>query len=100
MDVTIAPNYNTFHGNMGIAGSTLSLPADASGCSASGTVGPHNTSHGIVGVFDLSLRFNGASCAMGNGTTVQGIAIQNNSQIQIMATTPNGKGFFFLGNRQ
>jgi hypothetical protein len=102
MNVTVVPNYNTFQRNIAISGSTLSVPADASGCSASGTVAPHNTSQGIVGVFDLSLRFDGASCAMGNGATAQGIIIQNDngSQIQVMAVTPNEKGFFFLGNRQ
>jgi len=95
--------YGAPTGNLTISGSTWSMPADVNGCSASGTVAPHSTAHGVVGVFDLSLTFNSASCALGNGTTVKGIAIQSSdgNQVYAMTVTPDGaKDFFVWSVRQ
>jgi len=91
-----------------ISGSTLTLPADANGCSASGALKPHlktRPSNGSVTVFDTSLTFNGAGCILGNGTTVRGVAYQatfdNTPAIQVLAVTPDNQiGFMMTGIRQ
>jgi hypothetical protein len=88
-----------------ISGSTLTLPADANGCSASGTLTPHQTQapNGLVAVFDTTLTFSGAGCPLGNGTTIQGITYQTQfadaaNAIQILAVTPdNQTGFMVTG---
>jgi hypothetical protein len=107
VSATTAGSGSVLQTSMVIAGSNIIMPADANGCSASGTMTPHSTSHGTVGVFDLSLTFSGASCPLNDpltdGTTVNGIAIRQayGNLLQIMTATPNGsKDFFFLGGGQ
>jgi len=99
-----------------IFGSTLTLPADDAGCSATGTLAPHkghasstgsSSSKTVVGILDVQLTFNGASCALGNGRTLQGIVIPPSStvngaaQLQIVTATGDKKnGFMLVANRQ
>lgn len=91
-----------------ISGSTLTLSTDANGCSASGTLTPHpkmQAPNGLAIVFDTSLTFSGASCMLGNGTTVQGITYQTQftdatSAIQILTVTQdNTIGFMVTGTQ-
>jgi len=89
-----------------ISGSTLTLPADANGCSASGTLTPHlpQAQNGAVFAFDTSLTFRGTGCALRNGTTVQGITYQatfnDATAIQILTvTSDNQTGFMVTGIR-
>jgi len=99
--ITIS-TYDVFNSDLTVSGSTVNIPADANGCSASGTVTPHKTAHGTVNLFDLSLQFSGANCELGNGAIVTGIVFQNdsNTEFQALAFTPDEKGFFFVGARQ
>jgi hypothetical protein len=98
-----------------ISGSTLTVPADDSGCSATGTLAPHkgkgsstgDASNATVGVLDVSLTFNGAGCVLGSGTTVKGITIPPNNtvsgsaQLQIVtATSDKQNGFMLVANRE
>jgi len=96
---TMAVGYAYQKTGVVISGSDLSMPEDASGCSAQGTVKPH----GSVNMFDLSITFKGASCWLGDGTTAKGIAVQigGSDQIQIQAVTDDGlKDFSFVGSQQ
>ncbi|MDR0458721.1 MAG: hypothetical protein LBH10_06835 [Burkholderiaceae bacterium] len=89
--------------NIIISGSTLTLPSDANGCSANGTLTPHQTSHGVVGVFDANLTFNGTGCLLGDGTTIQGVAFQSydNQALEILMVTPDSQtGYMLMGSRQ
>jgi hypothetical protein len=93
-----------------VSGSTLTLPANADGCSASGTLTPHQTPHGTVNVFDTSITFSGTGCTLGSGTTVQGITIATKDQpnnpsdpvlLDVMTVTPDGQnGFMVLATHQ
>jgi len=82
-----------------ISGSTVSIAPNINGCSASGTIAPHVTAHGTVGVFDLNLTFSG-NCQLGDGTTLKGVLLQDTSTaynyaIHLLAFTPdNSKGYY------
>jgi len=83
-----------------ISGSTLTLPADANGCSATGTLTQNTTLLNVI-VFNVSLTFSGYGCALGNGTTVQGIALPPNQsdqfdQLEVLTVTSDGQHGFML----
>lgn len=79
------------------AGGAITMPADAYGCSATGTIAPH----GSVGLYDVSVTFHGAACSLGNGGTATGIAVLKGRQLQSLAVTSSGlTGFFYVGNKQ
>ena len=94
-------DYASLQQSVTISGTTLTMPADPYGCSASGTVTPHATPRATVGVFDLTIKFNGSYCSLGNGTTAKGMAMLTASnQLQAMAFVPGTtRGIFFVGNR-
>jgi hypothetical protein len=80
-----------------IAGNgTIVLPPDPAGCSASGVAMPHTDKN----LFDISLRFSGMACALGNGAQVSGIAvIANDGHLLMIGATPgNQDGFIYVGN--
>lgn len=86
-----------------VSGSSLTMPADAAGCSAQGTITPHVTQRGVtVGVFDVNMRLSGGSvCVLGSGVTTQGIALLTaDGQILTGGLTANGsQGFFYIGRK-
>ncbi|MDR2990912.1 MAG: hypothetical protein LBU72_03090 [Burkholderiaceae bacterium] len=74
----------------------VTLPPDAVRCSASGMATPHTDKD----VFDLSLQFSGAACALGNGAQVNGIAVvANDGHLLMMAATPDFQDeFIYVSN--
>ncbi|MDR0479404.1 MAG: hypothetical protein LBH31_06305 [Burkholderiaceae bacterium] len=85
------------HYSISISGSgNITMPPDAVGCSASGAVAPHTDKN----VFDLSLRFSGANCALGNGAVVNGIAVlANDGHLLLEGATPGyGAMFIYVSN--
>jgi hypothetical protein len=88
-------NYPISISNAGV----VTLPPDSVGCSASGTATPHTDKN----VFDLSLRFSGALCALGNGAQVTGIAvIANDGHLLMIGVTPGvgsrSNQFIYVGS--
>jgi hypothetical protein len=84
------------------SGGTLTLNSDTAGCAASGTIAQHNTPHGPVGVFDISLTFSGATCPLGDGTTGIGIAYLTDSGAFLEAigyTASSTSAFAFRAHR-
>ena len=68
-------------------------------CATSGTAVAHP---GGKNVYDLKLTFTGSYCALGNGTTVTGVATYNSKQNQIIAMALNGAktdGLMFVGTK-
>ena len=74
----------------------VTLPPDAVGCSATGTATPHTDKN----VFDLSLRFSGARCELGNGTQLNGVAVvANDGHLLMMGGTPSVQDeFIYVSN--
>ena len=74
----------------------VTMPPDAVGCSASGIATPHTDKN----VFDLSLRFSGARCALVNGAQVNGIAVvADDGNLLMMGGMSNMQDeFIYVGN--
>jgi hypothetical protein len=65
------------------------------GCGASGTIRPRASGKGI---FDVTLRFQGSACTLGDGTAVQGQALYSPEDHGLMMLTMQSgtiNGFFF-----
>lgn len=75
---------------------TITMPPSL-GCAASGTVAPRA---GGKNVFNLSVTFNGASCVLGNGATVFGVAYYESGKLLAMGLLPSKvAGFIFTGQK-
>ena len=67
------------------------------GCSASGSVAPRASGKNI---FDLRITFSGASCALGNGANVSGVAYYEGGSLLAMGLLPSQTaGFIFTGRK-
>ena len=71
----------------------------ANGCSASGTASPRTTGKNIL---DVTVTFNGANCALGNGTVTKGIGYFNatTKSLVVLALNPaKTDGFIYIGQK-
>lgn len=69
------------------------------GCAANGTATPRPTGKNV---FNISVTFTGASCALGNGVVVTGIATFNPATRQLLSMAMNpakSDGFIYAGTR-
>lgn len=74
----------------------LNMPSSL-GCAASGTVTPRP---GGKNVFNLSITFSGASCALGNGATASGVGYYEGGKFLAMGLLPSkAAGFIFIGQK-
>lgn len=74
------------------------ITSSGAGCSLSGTVAPRDSGKNI---FDLSITFSGAACALGNGANVRGIAYYEMPTRRLIAMALNGAktdGFVYLAS--
>lgn len=77
---------------------TVTMPA-VSGCSASGTVAPRASGKNI---FDMTVTFNGSTCALGNGAVAKGVAFYDSTSRTLVGLALNGPktdGFVYLGQK-
>lgn len=80
------------------ASGAVTVPTSA-GCGASGTASPRTSAKNI---FDVSVTFNGTSCALGNGTVTKGIGYFNSTSrtLLVMALNPaKTDGFIYAGQK-
>lgn len=76
----------------------VTLPASG-GCGASGTTSPRPSGKNV---FDLSITFQGSTCALGHGATVRGVAFYDTTTRHLTALAANGAktdGFIFVGTK-
>lgn len=76
----------------------IAAPA-TDGCGGTGTATPRASGKNV---FDISVTFQGATCALGNGTTVRGIAFYDTSTAEVVALALNGAkkdGFILVGGK-
>lgn len=69
------------------------------GCSASGSIAPRPSGKNV---FNVSMTFFGAACALGNGATARGIAVYDsaNRELLVLALNPaKTDGFIYVGSR-
>lgn len=80
------------------ASGAITVPTSA-GCGASGTASPRASGKNI---FDVSVTFNGTSCALGNGTVTKGVGYFNstNRSLLVLALNPaKTDGFIYVGQK-
>lgn len=95
---TIAPQTSTVVID-GTGNLTSSFVSGSLSCTTSGTVTPRSTGKNI---YNLQLTFTGNFCALGNGTTVSGVANYNTTTRQVIAMGLNAAktdGLIFVGVR-
>lgn len=108
---SLAALAGTFSGQ-GVSGnsSTQTIPVTIStsgavtvptsgGCGASGTVSPRATGKNI---FDVSVTFNGTTCALGDGTVTKGVGYFNvtSRTLSVLALNPaKTDGFIYVGQK-
>lgn len=88
------------------AGISISIAADgkitapeAEGCGGVGSATPRASGKNV---FDILVTFQGAACALGNGTTVRGVAFYDTDTETVQALALNGAkddGFIFIGSK-
>jgi hypothetical protein len=69
------------------------------GCAATGTAKPRASGKNV---FDVTVTFVGASCALGNGTSTQGIAYYDTASREVLVMSMNSAksdGFIFVGKK-
>ncbi|HMN58320.1 MAG TPA: hypothetical protein PKE15_13830 [Ottowia sp.] len=69
------------------------------GCAAAGTILPRATGKNV---YDVTVTFQGDTCALGNGTTTRGIGTYESSTRTLLAKALNSTksdGFFFFGTK-
>ncbi|MDR3454969.1 MAG: hypothetical protein P4L96_19575 [Rhodoferax sp.] len=69
------------------------------GCSASGTATPRPSGKNV---FNVTVTFNGTSCALGDGTSTSGIALYESTSRSLLLWALNGAtsdGFIFGGGK-
>ena len=64
----------------------ITMPT-SQGCSGSGSVQPHASGKNV---YDVTITFQGSTCALGNGATVRGIAVYLSAQRGLVAVALNG----------
>jgi hypothetical protein len=64
----------------------VTLPS-TQGCGGSGTVQPRASGKNV---YDVTITFQGSTCALGNGVTVRGIAVYDSAQRNLWALALNG----------
>lgn len=77
----------------------VSMPASA-GCTTSGSVSPRT---GGKNIFNLGLNFSGVNCALGNGSSANGVLYYDTSSRQLLAMGMNAAksdGFIAFGTKQ
>jgi hypothetical protein len=77
---------------------TITVPSTG-GCGASGRATPRSTGKNI---FDVSVIFTGATCALGNGATTTGIAYYDAPTRQLLVMAMNAAksdGFIYIGRK-
>lgn len=80
------------------ASGAISVPT-TNGCGASGTTSPRPSGKNI---FDVTVTFNGTSCALGNGTITKGIGFFNTTtkRLLVIALNPaKTDGFIYIGQK-
>jgi|GEM_PF-4914046 len=88
--------------NITISGSTLSLPPDDTGCSATGVLRSRSGDRYFMNsAYDVNLTFSGAGCALGDGAQLAGMVLPPNSttgfnQLEVMTVTSDKKNAFLL----
>ncbi len=69
------------------------------GCSAAGTVAPRPSGKNI---FNVSMTFTGSSCALGNGTQTNGIAVYDPESQKVLVLAMNSAksdGYIYFGGK-
>jgi hypothetical protein len=69
------------------------------GCGTSGTIQPRASGKNV---FDVTLSFQGSNCALGNGATVQGVAVyfpSNSGLIVMSANATKTNGFIYSATK-
>ena len=77
----------------------ITMPT-TNGCAASGTILPRATGKNV---YDVTVKFQGSACALGNGTTTRGIGIYESSTRTLIAEALNSTksdGFFYVGTKK
>jgi hypothetical protein len=80
--------------------SSGSMASYNTGCNATGTAAPRASGKNI---FNVSVTFTGAHCALGNGAVTTGIAYYDSSTGQLLLMALNGgktDGFIYLAQKQ
>jgi len=108
---TVAGTYTGWTGTGAVAGQTTAVAIDASGnvsssfvfgsliCNTSGKATPRPSGKNI---FNIQLTFTGNYCALGNGSTVNGVATYDSANRQFIAMGLNSAksdGLIFIGTR-
>ena len=108
---TVAGTYTGWVGTGSVAGQTTTVTVDVNGnvsssfvygsliCNTSGKATPRPSGKNI---FNIQLTFTGNYCALGNGTTVNGVATYDSASRQLVAMGLNSAksdGLIFLGTR-
>ncbi len=81
------------------SGGVISAGSVALGCTAAGQVTARPSGKNV---YNITLKFTGASCALGNGVTVTGVAAYNTTTRQLVAMGLNPAktdGFIYTGNK-
>lgn len=92
-----ATNAGTQSLSVTIASSGAISVSESLGCSASGTVQPRASGKNV---FDLSIKFSGTSCALGDGATATGVGYYQSGAFLAMGLLPNKtQGFIFVGSK-
>lgn len=76
----------------------ITMPA-SQGCSGSGTAQPRVSGKNV---FDVTITFQGSTCALGNGATVRGIAVYESGQRHLWALALNSAktdGFIYSATK-
>jgi hypothetical protein len=80
--------------------SSGSIASYSPGCNATGTAAPRASGKNI---FNVSVTFTGAHCALGNGAVTTGIAYYDSSTGQLLLMALNGgktDGFIYAAQKQ
>jgi len=108
---TLAGTYTGWAVTGGTAAQTTAVNIDANGsvsssyvsgtyvCTTSGKATPRNTAKNV---FNLQLSFSGNACALGNGSTVTGVATYDSAAKRLIAMGLNAAksdGFIYLASR-
>ncbi len=91
---------NTSSSSVSVGISSLGVvSATDSGCSIAGTVIPRASGKNI---FNVSVTFTGTTCALGNGSTANGVAYYDSTTRQLLVLALNNAktdGFIYIGTK-
>ena len=92
---TISPQSTT----ISISSSGQITMPTSQGCGGSGAIQPRTSGKNV---YDVTVTFQGSTCALGNGATVHGIAVYDSTQRSLSALAVNGAktdGFIYSGRK-